>query len=345
LRPRVNITATNGIVAVNPFASNYTYGASVTLTATPNPGYLFLGWSLPAFGTVNPLSLTLTSTITMSAIFKAPGDDFAQRIPINGWSNTVTGFNTNATKEPGEPNHAGNVGGRSVWWTWTAVSSGNVTISTAGSSFNTLLAIYTGTAVTNLTLVATNDNNGTNLTSRVTFSAIGGVAYAIAVDGTSGTSGNIVLQVQQETQPVILGPGARLPNGSFQFTISAQPGYNYNIEASTNLTAWAVIATLPNPTGLIQFTDPNAAQFGRRMYRATRPLLAAPGWTLLDSSRSGNQFSFTLTGPTGQLVRIESSTNLLNWATMATLTNVSGSLPYIDPGASNVTRFYRAVSP
>jgi hypothetical protein len=81
------------------------------------------------------------------------------------------------------------------------------------------------------------------------------------------------------------------------------------------------------------------------MYRATRPLVAAPGWILLGSSRSGNQFSFTLTGPTGQVVRIESSTNLLNWATIATLTNTAGSLPYTDPGASNVSRFYRAVSP
>src|SRR5712691_7765995 len=180
----------------------------------------FSGWTNQVFGTNNPLLLTLTSNVTVNAIFRAPGDDFAQRIPITGWSNTVTSANTNATKEAGEPNHAANAGGHSVWWTWTAVSSGNVTLSTAGSSFNTLLAVYTGGAVTNLSSIASNDNDGTNLTSRLTFPATAGVAYAIAVDGFSGASGNIVLQVKQEVQPVILGAAARLPDGRFQFTLS-----------------------------------------------------------------------------------------------------------------------------
>ena len=32
--------------------------------------------------------------------------------------------NCRAHKEPGEPDHAGNPGGRSVWWQWTAPASG-----------------------------------------------------------------------------------------------------------------------------------------------------------------------------------------------------------------------------
>jgi len=63
---------------------------------------------------------------------------------------------------------------------------------------------------------------------------------------------------------VILGAAARLSDGRFQFTISAEPGYNYDIQASTNLIAWATIATLPNPTGLIQFIDPDAAHYTSR---------------------------------------------------------------------------------
>src|SRR5207249_3912345 len=45
LRPRLTVTATNGSVNVNPLASNYTYGAAVTLTATPAQGYNFVSWS------------------------------------------------------------------------------------------------------------------------------------------------------------------------------------------------------------------------------------------------------------------------------------------------------------
>src|SRR6185369_16487374 len=105
------------------------------------------------------------------------------------------GLNFNATKETGELNHAGNQGGKSVWWIWTAPANGLVTISTIGSSFDTLLAIYTGNDVGSLTLVASDDDGGGNLTSRVVFAATPNVTYQIAVDGYNGASGNIQLNV------------------------------------------------------------------------------------------------------------------------------------------------------
>lgn len=115
-------------------------------------------------------------------------DNFAKAITItttNG-SATVTGFNTNATKEPGEPNHAGNAGGHSVWWKWTSPSAGGaVTIDTRGSYSDTILGIYTGTALSNLTTIASNDDitQGVVQASKVSFTAIGGTTYFIAVDG------------------------------------------------------------------------------------------------------------------------------------------------------------------
>src|SRR5205814_7891803 len=71
---------------------------------------------------------------------------------------------------------------------------------TAGSSFDSLLAVYTGDRVTNLTLVASNDdtyscaepNRGFH-TSRVKFNATAGTTYHIAVDGLTGATGDIVL--------------------------------------------------------------------------------------------------------------------------------------------------------
>src|SRR2546425_3684733 len=55
----------------------------------------------------------------------------------------VTGVQTCAlpisTKESGEPNHAGNAGGSSIWYRWTAPTADPVTIDTVGSAFNTLL--------------------------------------------------------------------------------------------------------------------------------------------------------------------------------------------------------------
>src|SRR5207253_1859938 len=110
-------------------------------------------------------------------------DNFADRTVISDSSVTVSGTNVSATKEAGEPNHADNTGGTSVWWTWTAPASGSITISTAGSNFDTTLGVYTGASVSDLTVVASNDDAAGVQTSLVTFDAVAGVTYQIAVDG------------------------------------------------------------------------------------------------------------------------------------------------------------------
>ena len=111
-------------------------------------------------------------------------DPFAWSIVMRGAGGTTTGSNVNATKETGEPDHwPANAGGASVWWVWTAPSTGSVTVSTFGSTFDTVLAVYTGSAVNALTLIAANDDAGGYAQSRVTFTANGGTTYRIAVDG------------------------------------------------------------------------------------------------------------------------------------------------------------------
>jgi hypothetical protein len=131
-----------------------------------------------------------------------PNDALLNATPITGTTNRVTGTNVGATKETGEPNHANDAGGKSVWWSWTAPADGIVTLDTIGSSFDTLLAVYTGDTVTNLWLVASNDDIGSqNLASVVAFSAVGGTTYKIAVDGCRGDSGNIALDLWQGPLP------------------------------------------------------------------------------------------------------------------------------------------------
>lgn len=125
---------------------------------------------------------------------------FANRLLLSGTSVQTTGTNVGATREVGEPVHGGVTGGKSVWWSWTATSSGSVTISTAGSSFDTTLGVYRGTAVNSLTRVASNDdeNFDSNIyTSKLTFNAVAGTTYQIAVDGYEGEAGSIRLSLQQ----------------------------------------------------------------------------------------------------------------------------------------------------
>ena len=126
-------------------------------------------------------------------------DHFTNAHAITGAQGATNGTNIRATKEAGEANHAGNAGGASIWYTWTAPHSGQVTFNTVGSSFDTLLAVYTGTVLNGLTPVAANDDYDGNLYSRVTFTATQNATYQFAVDGfndgTGAAAGTILLNL------------------------------------------------------------------------------------------------------------------------------------------------------
>jgi hypothetical protein len=127
-------------------------------------------------------------------------NDFANAAILNDGSGLIYGTNIGATKESGEPMHANNRGGASVWYRWQAPATGTYLFTTFGSSFDTLVGVYTGAAVNSLTPLASNDDNGyadnidgPTLTSSLTFDALAGTTYYIAVDGASGRTGRIVL--------------------------------------------------------------------------------------------------------------------------------------------------------
>ena len=138
------------------------------------------------------------------ALFPSPGsaapanDNFSAAEAVTGRSGTVTGSNIGATKEIGEPSHAGDLGGASVWYSWAPPRDATVTVDTSGSEFDTLLAIYTGSSFESLAEVASNNNCNGAADSCVTFSAVATDVYRIAVDGYDGTlgmaaSGSVVL--------------------------------------------------------------------------------------------------------------------------------------------------------
>ena len=108
-------------------------------------------------------------SIALAVESSAGNDKFIDSVLLTQSSGSTIGNNLGATKESGEPNHGGNSGGRSVWWRWTAPSDGEISVDTFGSNFNTLLAAYTGSDVTALTLRASNDD-ASGLQSRITFS-------------------------------------------------------------------------------------------------------------------------------------------------------------------------------
>ena len=120
-------------------------------------------------------------------------DNFGSAQAITGCSGTVGGSNIGATRQSGEPNHSPDDGGgsRSVWYSWTASTTGPATFTTAGSRFDTVFGVYTGSSVGGLTAVTqtngsvgkADDNSATDKTGTVTFNATAGTVYKIGVDG------------------------------------------------------------------------------------------------------------------------------------------------------------------
>jgi beta-glucanase (GH16 family) len=150
-------------------------------------------------GDANDTASTSASLAQTIAPVAPANDNFANATVISGTSATVTGSNIAATKEAGEPNHAGDPGGSSVWWAWTAPADGTVSIDTHGSNFDTVLGVYTGSSVSTLTAVpgGSNDDDpaGGTTTSAVSFAVTAGTTYWIAVDGHGGATGAITLNL------------------------------------------------------------------------------------------------------------------------------------------------------
>jgi subtilisin family serine protease len=234
------------VVAANDNQGFFPFSA-VSFTATAGAAYQIAvdGFS----GASGSVQLNLKMSVP------PPNDAFASRIPLSGSSVTTTGSNDNATKESGEPLHAGNAGGKSVWWTWTTTSSGPVRIATTGSAFDTTLGIYTGTSVNALTLIAGDDDSGGWPASAVTFTAIAGTAYQIAVDGfndgfgTGAASGSISLSIAEQDRLRLLPP-QKLIGGGYRIWIAAVDGtpLNSTRTARIEIHALASVNQIPDVT-------------------------------------------------------------------------------------------------
>jgi hypothetical protein len=182
----------------------------------------------------NPSLIALVAAIALHtpAAFAGPThDDFAKRLIFTGAS--VSDTIATATQEAGEPNHTLGQGytasGKSVWYSWTPVSSGYADFTLAGS-FNKVIAIYTGATLATLTQM-TNYCNGGSYNAYGRFDAIAGTEYLIAVDGYSNASGDFTLSLVQSPVPPndafanrIVLSGANVTTEGANIGASKEPG-------------------------------------------------------------------------------------------------------------------------
>ena len=164
--------------------------ATLTLTnAQPSDGGSFQVIAFNDFG---------SASATCSVLFNIPElpftDDFASRGLLLGSAGIGRSSNVRANSETGEPTNLGYKAKRSVWARWIATDDGVVTMDTAGSKIDTVLGVYTGSTITNQSLVSRDEDSSGFGNSKLVFSARAGQEYNIVIAGHDFDQGELVFR-------------------------------------------------------------------------------------------------------------------------------------------------------
>jgi hypothetical protein len=188
--------------------------------------------------------------------------------PVLGYTGTQIFSTVAFTGEPGELSHCGIPGGSSAWFSFIPAANGRLYLDTAGSSFNTVLAVYTGpgpTIATLKSLVCDNDS-GPGTTSSLNFQATNGVTYYIAVDGYNGVTGIAHLNYRLLV-PLSLTNIVKTNDTICGFRVVATPSYPFTIQRCAGLSSWTTMLTTNSGSGTYDYYDTNAV-VQKRFYRA-----------------------------------------------------------------------------
>jgi len=212
-------------------------------------------------------------------------DDFEQAIPVFGTSLELTGYVRAATGQSTSPSDRNTYQYRDLWWLWTAPGSGHVVITNLLAGALPCARVYTGTALTNLQLVAW-FSIGQNV---LEFDAVAGTCYF--VQGTWGVGGdnldlglaetlslspavagsNKAASVEQPTTPIrsMLRIASPLitPDGRFVLHLQGKYGARYQLEWSSDLVHWKPFSAGVLTNDSVEVIDPEAGAVATRFYR------------------------------------------------------------------------------
>ena len=211
-------------------------------------------------------------------------DMFANRMSLVGLSGSISGTTILASTETDEPLISGILVGESLWWKWTAPQSGQLTVNTNGSDFDSLLAIYTGQQLSSLIPIASINNTGslgspqTDLIMNVTE----GTEYALALDVANGAPSSFVLNWNFNTNPQANLVALITQNnnqGAYTLTVT-----NNGSQQSSNM-----VVSVNGPSGIsISAKSPNCSLINSVMLCTLAPL----------SNGSTQNFDFLITSNT-----------------------------------------------
>src|SRR5581483_10300948 len=240
--PSPSATATSSATASPSVSASSTPTATVGSTTTSSPTSTSTPTSTltPTFTSTPTATVTSSATASMTAspaFTPTPftSDSFAGAstllVPASGTTISTSGSTEAASVEAGEPatpSCAGGVAiGKTVWYRVVTEATGVVTASTAGSTFDTVLAIYTGSSLASLHEIACNDDvSGDDTTSEVLFGAVAGETYFLQLGGFDAAAGKFELRLWLDTSRTAPPPTATrtpLPTSTIPPTATLTP--------------------------------------------------------------------------------------------------------------------------
>ena len=205
--------------------------------------YIYAGGYNSASGTLNIVASSPSNDSCTSALPLTDGVAFAM--------NTSSATSAGDPLPPCQPNS-----GKSVWFSYTAPADGEVVVNTCGSSFDTVLTVYTGSCRL-LAAMACNDDYGpacAGTQASVRFTANAGATYLLLMGGYNGASG--ALSVVASLVPVI---SYATSSGSIALSWAG----NGTLQSTTNLNPVVIWTDVTNSGGAWAEPMTNRAKFFR----------------------------------------------------------------------------------
>jgi len=198
------------------------------------------------------LALWGGAPVAQPALAQPGNDNFADAVVIGGLSFTDSLSTVDATTEADEPTQCDpfEETGATVWYAFTASKKMVLEANTFGSSYDTVLAAFTGTSLPDLIQLTCNDDTA-GLQSRVVFTAERGQTIFFQVGGFFGEQGDLVFNVLKgkafPNKPIAVSGSQSAADASF-FSIDGS-----GVETSTFV--FASDNTFTDPSGTLQGTD------------------------------------------------------------------------------------------
>jgi subtilisin family serine protease len=295
--------------------------------------------------------------------FPIPNDDFANAQLLIGMSGSIQASNRYSFLELDEPFHVlgdGRYIGASVWYRWIPPNDGWFTFDlTSGTTFDSMLAVYTGDRIDHIVSVAGNDNDAISTRSRVSFAAVSGTNYSIVVLGKSQVdptqAGDFTLRWYPTPTPVVTSftpttayPGQAATINGTNFTGVTRVLFNGVSAAfafATNAALLDLTLGVTVPPGAMTGPLTIETPHGNFTTSSNFTVLVLP--TMAIQSLPGNLVELNwLSTPGFTLQRTDSLTPNTTWATASILSSrLSNGIRYVTVTNTMPNRFFRLYRP